>query len=242
MRETKMGYRGSKPAIFECEYEDLAVKEQRADGNWYPSKRYLRCALMDFERSYQVKILSKQLILKNLYLYTVRGFTSQQGLNPYFITGFCDGESSFQVSITKNKTSKLGWKVRPQFTIGLHSRDLALLLQIKEFFGCGFIVKNNTQNEVSFRVYSLQDLTNCIIPHFSNYPLLSQKAADFYLFKQVTELMRNEDHLTTEGLQKIINIKASINLGISDELKSHFINTVPVQRPTIQTTNIQDSN
>jgi len=32
-----MGYRGSKSAL--C--GSFAVKEQRADGNWYPSKRYL---------------------------------------------------------------------------------------------------------------------------------------------------------------------------------------------------------
>ena len=64
-------------------------------------------------------------------------------LNPYFVTGFCDGESSFQVSIIRNKNKNL--KLQLQFTIGLHSwpwpSDLALLLQIKEFFGCGIIVK-----------------------------------------------------------------------------------------------------
>jgi LAGLIDADG endonuclease len=32
------------------------------------------------------------------------------------------------------------------------------------------------KNEASFRVNSLQDLTNCIIPHFANYPLLSPLA------------------------------------------------------------------
>lgn len=54
---------------------------------------------------------------------------------------------------------------------------------MQEFFGCGVIVKKQkqTRNEASFRVNSLQDLTNYIIPHFSNYPLLSQKAADFYI-------------------------------------------------------------
>jgi len=45
-----------------------------------------------------------------------------------------------------------------------------------------------------------------------------------------------------EGIKEIVNIKASMNLGLSDELKSNFINTVPVQRPTIKTTNIPDSN
>ena len=103
-------------------------------------------------------------------------------------------------------------------------------------------MKNDKKNEVSFRVTSLEDLTNILIPHFSKYPLLTKKAADFKLFLQVTELIKNKGHLTTEGLQEIINIKSSINLGLSDELKLNFINTVPVQRPTIKTINIPDFN
>jgi hypothetical protein len=102
MIENEMGYRGSKSAL--C--GSFAVKEQRADGNWYPSKRYLRCALMVFERSYPVRFLSNQLMLKKLFFSTVSLKTPQ--LNPYFVTGFCDGESSFQVSIFKNKNLKLG--------------------------------------------------------------------------------------------------------------------------------------
>jgi LAGLIDADG endonuclease len=70
---------------------------------------------------------------------------------------------------------------------------------------------------VSFRVNSLHDLTNIIIPHFENYPLLTQKLADFKLLKQVIELIENKTHFTKEGLQEIINIKASMNLGISEE-------------------------
>lgn len=68
---------------------------------------------------------------------------------------------------------------------------------------------------------------------------MTQKAADFILFKQIIELMQNKAHLTIEGLQRIIDIKASINLGISNELKSYFVKTVPIQRPTIKTKKIK---
>jgi hypothetical protein len=34
--------------------------------------------------------------------------------------------------------------------------------------------------------------------------------------------MNNKIHLSFEGLQQIINIKASMNLGLSDLLKSEF--------------------
>lgn len=40
-------------------------------------------------------------------------------------------------------------------------------------------------------------------------------------------------HLTEDGLQQIINIRASIKLGLSDILKSKFPNYNPVIRPII---------
>ena len=236
MSENEIGYRGSKSA-------NKAVKEQRVDGSWsnsFKKKPLLRYTLMDCENSYQVRILFKQLKSTKQSFSTVS--VKHYQLSPYFVTGFCDAESSFQISVTMNKASKLSWGVRAFFTIGLHSRDLPLLLEIQKFFDCGIIVKNDRDNEVILRVSSLQDLTNKIIPHFVKYPLLTNKAADFKLFKQVIDLMQNKAHLTMDGLQKIINIKASINLGLSNELKFKFINTEPVQRPTIKTNNIPDFN
>ena len=37
--------------------------------------------------------------------------THTQKINPWFITGFTDGEGSFIISITKDKKLKLGWEV-----------------------------------------------------------------------------------------------------------------------------------
>ena len=49
-------------------------------------------------------------------------------------------------------------------------------------------------------------------------------------------------HLTEEGLQQIINLRASINLGLSDLHKSKFPNYNPVARPIINSTVILDPN
>lgn len=89
---------------------------------------------------------------------------------------------------------------------------------------------------------SITELTNLIIPHFLNYPLLSQKAADFYLFKQIVDLILIKAHLTEEGLQQIINIRASLNKGLSDLQKSHFVHYKPVSRQIINTDNIPNLN
>src|SRR5947209_16884387 len=77
-------------------------------------------------------------------------------------------------------------------------------------------------------------LINTIIPFFDKYPLISQKQADFKIFKKIVEFIKNKEHLTLEGMQKIINLKASLNTGNSDELKALFPNTVPVAKPSVE--------
>lgn len=58
--------------------------------------------------------------------------------------------------------------------------------------------------------------------------------------------MNRKEHLTKEGLQQIINIRASINLGLSDKLKTDFPNTwryaPPVNIPAVEFKGIPDSN
>jgi hypothetical protein len=56
----------------------------------------------------------------------------------------------------------------------------------------------------------------------------------------VIEIMSRKEHLTIEGLQQIINIKATINRGLSDDLKKAFPNTIPVQRPLVLNQVIKD--
>lgn len=46
---------------------------------------------------------------------------------------------------------------------------------------------------------------------------MSKKWGDYKLFKEAFLLIKNKEHLTKEGLKKIISIRASMNLGLSDE-------------------------
>ena len=86
---------------------------------------------------------------------------------------------------------------------------------------------------------SIKELT-ILINHLEKYPLCTQKAADFILFNRVIALINSKSHLTNEGLNQIVSIKTSINLGLSDLLKSEFINYNSVERPIIKTKNIPD--
>ena len=151
--------------------------------------------------------------------------------NHWFITGLADSEGTFTILIDNNSKRTIGWRVQAKFQIGLHKRDLELLLQVKKFFGdIGSISKSD--NMVFYSVSSLKDLSNIIIPHFSKYPLLTQKAADFLLFKDIVKIMTNKGHLSIEGFKQIINIKASMNFGtISESIMSMFSSIEPVKRP-----------
>ncbi|OSX56128.1 hypothetical protein POSPLADRAFT_1160921 [Postia placenta MAD-698-R-SB12] len=240
MIENEMGYRGSKSEL-------NSVKEQRVDGSWSikaisNKKMLLRCTLMGFERNYPVKISSKQL---NKSFSTVSAIAESgvKTLNPWFVSGFADAESSFSTSIYKNNKLTTGYRVKSSFSIGLNQRDSFILYQVQEFFGgIGTIRLDKTANAVKYSVDNLKDLRNIIIPHFKKYPLITQKAADFILFEQIVELMHEGAHITIDGLQQIINIKASMNLGISETIKSEFNQTKPVKRTIIQTTNIPNPN
>jgi hypothetical protein len=52
----------------------------------------------------------------------------------------------------------------------------------------------------------------------------------------------NKEHLTKTGLIKIVALKASLNLGLSDELKKEFPNVVPIERPLVLNQKFEDSN
>ena len=55
-------------------------------------------------------------------------------------------------------------------------------------------------------------------------------------------IIRRKEHLTQEGLIKIIAIKASMNWGLSEKLKLTFPNVVPVERPLVKNQKIHDPN
>jgi hypothetical protein len=121
-----------------------------------------------------------------------------------------------------------------RFSICLHKKDLVLLKRLQSSFGgVGSIYIKETHGLAYYTVGSIVDLINIIIPFFSKYSLITQKRADFLLFCQIIELINQKEHSTMEGIQKIINIKASMNNGLSEKLKEAFPNTKPVLRSVI---------
>lgn len=136
------------------------------------------------------------------------------------------------ILITKSQTNKIGWQVKASFEITLHSKDLSLLKDVQFFFkGIGNIDIKSKRNVASYRVSDIESIRNVIIPHFNKYPLQSAKSIDFLLWHDCIMLMGNKEHLTESGLERIIGIKAVLNLGLSDKLKLSFPNVKVLTRP-----------
>ena len=100
-------------------------------------------------------------------------------------------------------------------------------------------ITEHGKDVVQYRVLSVKELS-AVINHFDRYPLITQKRADYELFKQAFTLILNKEHLTEEGIGKIVGIKASINKGLSDELKTAFPDIIPVPRPQVEDPEIKD--
>ena len=151
----------------------------------------------------------------NKLKYTTLSLFSNK-FNPHFLTGFCDAESCFSLNILKNPLYNLGWKISLVFSIHLHSKDIDILYLIQKFFGVGNITLHG--NSAMYQVTKLGDLV-IIIDQFNLYPLLTQKYADFLLFKKAFDIIKDKKHLQIEGLHDLISIRASLNKGLAERLK-----------------------
>ena len=160
-------------------------------------------------------------------------------LNPWYIGGFTDGEGCWGLSVSKDSKRIMGYNLSPKFIIGVHKVDIALLERIQVYFGVGKIYYG-PGNLVRFQVTSLEELINVIIPFYDKYPLVSQKRADFLLFKEIIEIIKTKEHMTKLGFEKILNIKAALNTGNSEALKEAFPAVSPVARPTVGFNGIPD--
>ena len=159
-------------------------------------------------------------------------------IHPWTITGLIDAEGSLGINITR----KSNYIITLFLEIGLNAKDKVLLERIQYTLEVGNIYYNPSDNTFKWKVSSINHLCNVIIPHLTAYPLLTQKRADFELFKKIIEIIKRRDHLNFNGIQKIVNLKASLNLGLSDNLKTFFPNTIPATRLKIEFKGIPDPN
>lgn len=118
-----------------------------------------------------------------------------------------------------------------------------MLRKIHFFFGVGIIYVSENNNTATYVVRSLRDIINIIIPHFDKHPLITQKKADYLLFKQGINLLSLKVHSEVKGIREILSLKSSMNREeLSEKLKSNFPGVLPVTRPVVSFEGIPDPN
>lgn len=132
-------------------------------------------------------------------------------LNPYYISGFVDGEGCFSITFNKHKNGRV--EVRLLFEIELREDDYEILDKIKATLGCGSIYYLTYERykkwrpHYKYKVSNMEDITEKVIPFFKKYPLRAKKKYSFEVFCKVAKLMLAKKHLTQRGIEEIRKLR-----------------------------------
>jgi len=127
-----------------------------------------------------------------------------------WMQGFTTGEGCFYVNIFKSSHHKLGFQVRVEFELAQHIRDTILIESVKDYLSCG-IVSSYSKGMVKFKCIRFTDIYSIVIPFFKEHYPLGNKGLDFLDFCKVVKLMEDKAHLSGEGLEEILRVKAGMN-------------------------------
>ena len=125
-------------------------------------------------------------------------------LKNHWLAGFSESDTSFQIKIL-NRNNKV--EVRLNFQIDQKNKDVLLL--IKDFLG-GNIGYRKSQDIYFYGSTSFGSAKN-VINYFDQYHLLSSKHVNYLKWRKAYLIIQNKDHLTKDGLDRIIKFKNTMN-------------------------------
>ena len=128
-----------------------------------------------------------------------------------YITGYVDGEGCFTVTFNRRPKMKIGWELRPSFSVSQNEDRREVIDLIQRYFGCGYIRRDYSDKTVKFEIRDHIQLMIKVIPHFKKYPLISKKQKDFELFEKICFMVNNDEHLTRKGFAEITNLAYQMN-------------------------------
>jgi LAGLIDADG DNA endonuclease family protein len=130
----------------------------------------------------------------------------------WFLAGFIEGEGSLAVSIKKHP-SRFGFIASPEFFLYQHESGRPLLELARGIFDSGSIVpKPGNPRVLVFRVCHRRVLLERVIPFFERYVVpFTCKGAMFERFREIVEAMNRKEHLTPEGLVRVIEHAYAMN-------------------------------
>jgi LAGLIDADG DNA endonuclease family protein len=128
----------------------------------------------------------------------------------HWVAGFVDGEGSFNVPIRREQDRGMPWRIGLSFNVSQVGPAAPQLL--RSVFEVG-TVRGRGDGVFYFEVTTPKALEDRVFPFFDQYPLRTPKAGDLAIFRRVTALVRSGRHLTVEGFEEILALRAPMNRG-----------------------------
>ena len=144
------------------------------------------------------------------------GAVNQQERLDAYIAGYVDGEGSFHVAVQRNRFTRLGWQLVPEFHVSQNAERREVLDLIHRRLACGRIKENHRGSKDTSLVFVVRnrgDLLTSVIPFFETNPLLSSKQQDFLTFAAIVRAMAAGRHLSPEGFRSLRRLAVSMNGG-----------------------------
>lgn len=118
-----------------------------------------------------------------------------------WLAGFTDAEGNFNISLRNLKNGSYNSFILT-YQIGLHVKDLEVLKLIKNKLQCGHI--SISGDKCNYFVNDRNSLIFIILPLFNFVHLHSSKYSQFKVFEKALDLVKNNEHLSSEGKSKMI--------------------------------------
>lgn len=151
-------------------------------------------------------------------------FLSNNRLHPWWVTGIADSEGNFSINCDYQKR-------KVNFSFKVTQKDSTMLYKLKDYFGVGSVVIDNSKfSAYKFVVSSTKDIA-IIFKHFMDFPLVGSKQLDYLAWKQAYDV-----YVTDKDFDAVVKIKSGMNSGRSfEERWYHLFNkTITIQPEWLQ--------
>ena len=129
----------------------------------------------------------------------------------WYLSGFSDGEGSFNVSLRQRPDHKLQWQTVLTFNVA--QRDVTNLKLLQKYLQCGRLQKRSDGVHY-FVVTNYIEIVEKVLPFFERFPFQSKsKIKNFALFKQIAAIVYSGEHLSPKGFMKIVELREKLNEG-----------------------------
>ena len=138
----------------------------------------------------------------------------------WYLTGFADGEGSFNVSFRQRNDYKIPWKISLCFNVS--QKDPVVLFLYKKYLGCG-TMRQRKDGVWYYEVNNYSQIVSKVIPFFQTFSFRSAyKKKNFSKFLKIANLIKENKHLSYDGIKEILSIRSDMNDGgkrkFSDEV------------------------